>query len=104
MKPRDQTTLSLQAKRPGNALISEPVALEVIDAAGRPPGREAYERLLDDALSGDSRRFARQDSVEAAWRIVEPVLARGGPVQPYFKGTWGPPAAHSFAERFPEVA
>lgn len=104
MKPRDRITLSLQAKRPGNALISEPVALEVIDAAGRPPGREAYERLLDDALSGDSRRFARQDSVEAAWRIVEPVLSRGAPVQPYFKGTWGPPSAVSFAERFPEVA
>lgn len=96
MKPNDQITLSVQAKKPGNALVSRSVELKVIEQANHPESRDAYERLLDDALSGDARRFARQDSVEAAWRIVEPILSHGAPVQPYFKGTWGPPAAAPF--------
>ncbi|MGV8839100.1 MAG: glucose-6-phosphate dehydrogenase [Bauldia sp.] len=99
MKPRDQITLSLQAKRPGSAMVSQSVALEVIEDAKRRGSREAYERLLDDALNGDPRRFARQDSVEAAWRIVDPLLTHPGRVQPYFKGTWGPPAAEAYLDR-----
>ncbi|MHA1559248.1 MAG: glucose-6-phosphate dehydrogenase [Alphaproteobacteria bacterium] len=93
MKPNDQITLSVQAKRPGNAMVSRSVDLQVIEQQHHPDSRDAYERLLDDALSGDSRRFARQDGVEAAWRIVEPILSNARPVQPYFKGSWGPPAA-----------
>lgn len=93
MKPNDQITLGVQAKRPGNAMVSRSVDLQVIEQQNRPASRDAYERLLDDALSGDARRFARQDAVEAAWRIVEPILSNNGPVQPYFKGSWGPPAA-----------
>ena len=99
MKPNDQITLSLQAKRPGNAMISRSVALQVTEPADHPARRDAYERLLDDALSGDNRRFARQDSVETAWRIVEPALSGAGPVHPYFKGSWGPPAAAAFLDR-----
>jgi len=95
MKPRDQITLGLQSKRPGAAMVSQSMALEIIEDVNRPASREAYERLLDDALNGDPRRFARQDSVEAAWRIVDPVLTHGAPVHPYFKGSWGPPAAHA---------
>ncbi|MGD9738028.1 MAG: glucose-6-phosphate dehydrogenase [Bauldia sp.] len=99
LKPRDQITLSLQAKRPGDAMVSQPVALEVIEDMRRPRSRDAYDRLLDDALSGDPRRFARQDNVEAAWRIVEPVLTHGTKVQPYFKGSWGPPSAEAFIDQ-----
>lgn len=99
LKPRDQITLSLQAKRPGDAMVSQPVALEVIEDASRPRARDAYDRLIDDALNGDPRRFARQDNVEAAWRIVEPVLSNGAKVQPYFKGSWGPPSAEAFIDR-----
>lgn len=99
MKPNDRITLGLQAKRPGNAMISRSVELEVLDTGEQSHRRDAYERLLDDALSGDARRFARQDSVEAAWRIVEPILQGSGRVHPYFKGSWGPPAAEQFLGR-----
>jgi glucose-6-phosphate 1-dehydrogenase len=49
-----------------------------------------YERLLADAIRGDSTLFVREDSVEAAWRVVEPVLDEATTVQPYAPGTWGP--------------
>ena len=52
---------------------------------------DAYERLLGDAMRGDQTLFAREDSVEADWRIVEPALDGKIPVQWYEAGTWGPP-------------
>ncbi len=51
---------------------------------------DAYERVLTDAMAGDATLFARQDYVEEAWRIVDPVLNAGTPVYPYNPGTWGP--------------
>jgi glucose-6-phosphate 1-dehydrogenase len=61
-------------------------------ASSRPPGSaiSAYERVLGDALEGDASIFAREDYVEEAWRIVEPVLKTGIPVHEYEPGTWGP--------------
>ena len=56
----------------------------------RPDEEEAYERVLIDAMSGDATLFAREDYVEEAWRIVDPVLREGVPIFPYDKGTWGP--------------
>jgi glucose-6-phosphate 1-dehydrogenase len=53
----------------------------------------AYERLIGDAMKGDASLFARQDGVEAAWRIVDPALDGGSPVHPYAPGSWGPPQA-----------
>jgi len=58
----------------------------------RPEEMEAYERVLTDAMAGDATLFARQDYVEEAWRIVDPVLKADLPVQEYEKGTWGPGA------------
>jgi glucose-6-phosphate 1-dehydrogenase len=61
--------------------------------ASRHPGAnepEAYERLLTDALLGDRTLFAREDYVEEAWRIVDPVLKGGTPIYPYEPGSWGP--------------
>ena len=57
-----------------------------------PPAEEkdAYERVLGDAMHGDTTLFAREDYVEEAWRIVDPVLKDGTPVHPYEPGTWGP--------------
>jgi len=52
---------------------------------------DAYERLLGDAMRGDPTLFAREDSVEEAWRIVDPVLKADTPVYEYEPGTWGPP-------------
>jgi glucose-6-phosphate 1-dehydrogenase len=51
---------------------------------------EAYERVLGDAIAGDATLFARQDYVEEAWRIVDPVLKQGSPVHSYEPNTWGP--------------
>ena len=61
--------------------------------ASRRPGPEevdAYERLLGDAMAGDATLFAREDYVEEAWRIVDPVLQTATPALEYEKGTWGP--------------
>ena len=61
-------------------------------ASRRPDAAEqdAYERVLGDAMAGDSTLFARQDYVEEAWRIVDPVLKKGTPVHEYEPNTWGP--------------
>jgi glucose-6-phosphate 1-dehydrogenase len=51
---------------------------------------DAYERLLGDAMNGDATLFARQDVVEAAWAIVDPILHGPSPMYEYDPGTWGP--------------
>ncbi len=93
MKPDGRITLSMQAKAP-DILVSRPVDLEVLTEPGaHGEGREAYERLIDDAMSGDPRLFARGDTVEASWAVVAPVLDDHPPVEIYERGTWGPAAA-----------
>jgi glucose-6-phosphate 1-dehydrogenase len=52
--------------------------------------KDAYEKVLTDAMEGDATLFARQDYVEEAWRIVDPVLKEGTPVYEYEPGSWGP--------------
>jgi glucose-6-phosphate 1-dehydrogenase len=59
-----------------------------------PEEMEAYERVLGDAMAGDASHFAREDYVEEAWRIVDPVLKAGTPLYEYEKGTWGPDEAN----------
>jgi glucose-6-phosphate 1-dehydrogenase len=86
----DGVTFTLQAKTPGQHLDSQDVDVSVDFAAALGDRREAYERLLDDALAGQPRRFARQDIVEETWRIVQPALDEPGPVHPYFRESWGP--------------
>ena len=57
-------------------------------------GKEApYERLLGDAMAGDGALFAREACIEAAWAVVEPVLAKHHRVVPYKAGSWGPDEA-----------
>jgi glucose-6-phosphate 1-dehydrogenase len=56
-------------------------------------GDLAYERLLGDAIRGDASLFTRDDSVEAAWRVVEPIVNAAAPPVEYEPGTWGPAAA-----------
>jgi glucose-6-phosphate 1-dehydrogenase len=89
-KPDDHIGLVLQAKRPGPALVSEPVELSVEQREALGPSHEPYVRLLDDAMDGDPRLFARQDVVEEAWRIVQPILDHPVPVVPYARNSWGP--------------
>jgi glucose-6-phosphate 1-dehydrogenase len=56
----------------------------------RPEEVDAYERVLSDAMAGDATLFAREDYVEEAWRIVDPVLKAGTLIHEYEKGAWGP--------------
>jgi len=59
-----------------------------------------YEELLEDAMSGNQRRFARQDYVEQSWRILDNVLSHESPVRVYEPGTWGPVEANSLTTGF----
>ena len=89
----DGVTFTLQAKTPGPHLDSQNVDISVDFAAALGERRDAYDRLLDDAIRGQPRRFAREDVVEQTWRVVQPALDSPGDIHPYFKGTWGPSEA-----------
>ena len=91
----DGVTMTVQAKQPGPDLAPQPVDLSVDFGTSLGQRMEAYERLLGDALVGDARRFARQDSVECAWRVVQPALDDPTPVHLYPRGSWGPKEADS---------
>lgn len=81
--------LAAMTKSPGEDMVGDRIELL---ATSRPRGDEmdAYERLLTDAMRGDPNLFAREDYVEQAWRIVEPILGNATPLYRYDKGTWGP--------------
>lgn len=89
----DGVTMSVQAKEPGPDMTSHPVELAVDFATALERREDAYARLIEAALQGDPTRFARQDAVEEAWRIVEPAITGGGSPLPYQRGTWGPEEA-----------
>lgn len=89
----DGVTMTLQAKQPGEQMHTQPVDLDVDFPVVFGARHDAYERLLTDALAGDAFRFARNDSVEEAWRIVQPLLDDPPPVIEYPAGTWGPEQA-----------
>jgi len=84
-----------QVKDPGEAMRGRQVELLAGGEAGEGM-MDPYERLLGDAMRGDSTLFARSDEVEAAWRVVDPVLSAETPVHGYEPGTWGPPEADRF--------
>jgi glucose-6-phosphate 1-dehydrogenase len=93
----DGVTLQLQAKAPGEDLVSRSVDLEVDHEEIFGQRQEAYQRLLEDAIEGDHRRFGRSDGVEEQWRIVQEVLDNPPAVELYHKGTWGPSHAEALA-------
>jgi glucose-6-phosphate 1-dehydrogenase len=87
ISPDVSIALGTQVLDEGDTLVGRTVELTVTERAG---GMDAYERLLHDAMKGDATLFAREDSVEQAWRIVEPVLGSATPVFEYEPNTWGP--------------
>jgi glucose-6-phosphate 1-dehydrogenase len=95
LSPDVAITIGARAKRPGEGMMGQPTELSVVEQAGQgEAGRmEAYERLLGDAMAGDATLFARQDVVEAAWAIVDPIIHGPSPMYEYEPGTWGPPQA-----------
>jgi glucose-6-phosphate 1-dehydrogenase len=91
LSPEFVIALGVTVRSPGDELRGQEVELELNRVQGE--DLEPYEELLGDALAGDSFRFARQDYVEEAWRIVDRAIQAGTPVYPYEPGTWGPKEA-----------
>jgi glucose-6-phosphate 1-dehydrogenase len=91
--PDVMIAIGARAKRPGDVMAGEGVELVVRNQRADEMG--AYERLIGDAMRGDSNLFAREDGVEAAWRIVEPILNEATPIYEYQRGSWGPEEANS---------
>jgi glucose-6-phosphate 1-dehydrogenase len=89
--PETAVGLELAGKKPGAGLEPQP---EELTFSGQPGSdMRPYDRLIGAALDGDRWLFARQDTVEAAWEVVDPVLGDVTPVHPYARGSWGPKEA-----------
>ena len=92
VSPDTKIALGALEKSFGQGFIGHPVEL----LAATPPSSEdmlPYEELLEDAMVGNQRRFARQDYVEQSWTLLDPVLEANLPVHTYDPGSWGPEAA-----------
>lgn len=94
--PDLEISLGAMVKRPGPQMTSIPTELSMVKLS---PGSEmgAYERLLTDAMREEALFFVRQDAVEAAWTVVEPILGNVTPLYDYEPGTWGPAQAERLA-------
>jgi glucose-6-phosphate 1-dehydrogenase len=88
--------LGAMVKRPGEDFVGDAVEL-IVSHEETPEEEDAYEMLLGDAMQGEPFRFAREDYVEEAWRIVEPALDPALPIFEYEPGAWGPPEAKALA-------
>ncbi len=88
--------LGVRSKTAGEAMVGQEVELLATQGGGEE--MDAYERLLGDAMKGDPTLFAREDAVEAEWRIVAPILESTALPDEYRAGTWGPAAADRLIE------
>jgi glucose-6-phosphate 1-dehydrogenase len=89
ISPDVEIALNVMVKVPGEEMAGAEVELKAYHQPTKDE-MEAYERLLGDAMKGDATQFAREDYVEEAWRIVDPVLKAGTPISEYQAKTWGP--------------
>lgn len=90
LAPSSAVALAARVKRPGKDFVGEQKELYLLEEQ---TGSEMpYERLLGDAMAGDGALFSREDSVEAAWDVVDSVLKSHRPVCSYKRGSWGPEA------------
>jgi glucose-6-phosphate 1-dehydrogenase len=96
LNPNVVISAGARVKAPGESMTGQDIELD----ASRQNCDEMlpYERLLGDAIRGDPSLFARQDSVEAAWRVVDPILGNVTPVHDYDPHTWGPAEAERLIE------
>ena len=91
VNPAASVAVTLTGKKPGPGWQPQ---TETLTFAEQPAAdMRPYDRLIGAALAGERGLFARQDTVEAAWRVVDPVLGDAVPVHPYAKGSWGPKEA-----------
>jgi glucose-6-phosphate 1-dehydrogenase len=86
--PESQSALTLIGKKPGGDWTPEVQELTFDQHPGE--DMRPYDRLIGAAMGGDRWLFARQDTVEAAWRVVDSILGEVGPMQTYQRGSWGP--------------
>jgi glucose-6-phosphate 1-dehydrogenase len=95
VSPTVTIAIGARAKVHGEKMIGAPTELSVVEEPkqGESGRLGDYERLLGDAMMGDTTLFARQDVVEAAWAIVDPVIQGPSPLYAYDQGTWGPKEA-----------
>jgi glucose-6-phosphate 1-dehydrogenase len=91
LNPQVVLSLGARAKTPGESMRGEDV--DLIACHDQVDEMAPYDRLLGDAMRGDQTLFAREDSVQEAWRIVEPVLGQATPLYDYEPGSWGPAEA-----------
>ncbi|HEU5153956.1 MAG TPA: glucose-6-phosphate dehydrogenase [Gemmatimonadales bacterium] len=96
LSPHVVLELGARAKRAGEAMVGEDVKLRTCHE--NPDQIHPYERLLGDAMRGDQMLFAREDTIEAAWRVVEPLLGNGAPPVRYGAGSWGPEEANRLVD------
>jgi glucose-6-phosphate 1-dehydrogenase len=91
LSPEVIISIGARTKEPGETMTGEDVELLVrhVDAGEMSP----YERLIGDAMRGDPTLFVREDEVETAWRVVEPILGNVTPLYTYAPDTWGPAEA-----------
>src|SRR5205823_2558752 len=100
LSPTVQIAIGARTKQPGETMCGEQLELLVTEGPeqGQSGRMDAYERLLGDAIAGDATLFARQDVVEAAWAIVDPVIHGPSPMFDYEPGSWGPKEADVLVE------
>jgi glucose-6-phosphate 1-dehydrogenase len=91
INPDSQAVLTLVGKKPGGGWEPEVQDLTFTQHPGA--DMRPYDRLIGAALNGERWLFAQQDTVEAAWRVVDPIVGDVGPVLPYARGSWGPDAS-----------
>ncbi|HEY2628179.1 MAG TPA: glucose-6-phosphate dehydrogenase [Usitatibacter sp.] len=91
LSPNSAIALAARVKRTGKDFVGDQRELSLVDE--QPQGESPYERLLGDALAGNGALFTREDAVEAAWSVVEPVLSKHPRSIPYKRGSWGPSEA-----------
>ena len=91
LSPEVVISAGARVKRPGEQMVGE--AVELVARHWADGEKLPYERLIGDALRGDATLFTRDDVVEAAWRVVDPVVHSAQPVAPYEPGSWGPATA-----------
>ena len=91
ISPNSAIALAARVKHAGKEFVGDQRELYLVEEQ---PGEESpYERLLGDAMAGDGALFAREDAVEAAWAVVDPVLKTHHKVHAYQRGSWGPKGA-----------
>ena len=101
IQPNEGIALRFNSKVPGQAGDIRPVTMNFnyVDAFGG-ESPEAYERLLLDAMTGDTTLFTRSDEVETSWSLINPMIegwkTLGSPIHEYVGGSWGPDASHEF--------